>query len=387
MTTASPARSSASWTTRRNPIAPCATSPRYAKRSARRGIADAANHVVVLTTPGALYLSTVLVKKAPFTPDEIARLAQTAGVVLDSTIRYPAPPAPGPASPVTQVVELPESELPAWYAANAYDLRPVFDDSPFFWHFARFRDALLTEPARRARGVRMDIEDLTGERVLVALLGFTTVFAGVWLLLPFVFIGKVWKAIPHKRAIVAYFGALGMGFMFFEVSLIQMLTLFLGYPSYSLSVTLFGMLIFGGIGSYASGRYRGARGHVLLGLLAAVALAMVLYRVGIPIMVDRWVGVALPLRCAIAIVLIAPLGLCLGAFMPIGLRAVAELTEHKQEIVAWAWAVNGFLSVISSILSTMLAMIVGFKMLMLIAVLVYAAGVASFFRLAQRPRS
>ena len=60
------------------------------------------------------------------------------------------------------------------------------------------------------------------------------------------------------------------------------------------------------------------------------------------------------------------------------------LTEHKQEFIAWAWAVNGFLSVISSMLGTILAMIIGFKMLLLVAVLIYAAGVVSLFRLAQR---
>ena len=46
---------------------------------------------------------------------------------------------------------------------------------------------------------------------------------------------------------------------------------------------------------------------------------------------------------------------------------------------------NDFLSVISSMLSTILAMIIGFKMLLLVAVLIYASGVASLFRLAQRP--
>ncbi|MEO6027300.1 MAG: SAM-dependent methyltransferase, partial [Candidatus Binatia bacterium] len=193
--------------------------------------------------------------------------------------------------------------------------------------------------------------------------------------------GPVWRAIPHKAAAAGYFAALGMGFMFFEVSLIQMLTLFLGYPSYSLSVTLFGMLVFGGVGSFLSGRSHRSRTHLLLALLAALTLAMLGYQFAIPFVVDRFIGLALPLRIAIAILLIAPLGLTLGAFMPIGLRAIAAQTEHRREFVAWAWAVNGFLSVISSMLSTILAMILGFHLLMMVAVLVYAAGVASLLRI------
>ena len=52
---------------------------------------------------------------------------------------------------------------------------------------------------------------------------------------------------------------LGMGFMFLEVTLIQRLTLFLGYPTHSLSVTLFALLVSTGVGSGLSTRYpRGA---------------------------------------------------------------------------------------------------------------------------------
>jgi spermidine synthase len=350
----------------------------------RRGIEDAAAHIAVLTTPGALYLSTVLVKKSPFTPEDLEHLRATASVVLDSSMRFPSAAARDVASPVTQVARLPRDQLATWYASHAYDLRPVVDDSPFFWHFARFRDALLPVSVREARGVRMDIEDLTGERVLILLLGFSIVFAAVWLLLPFFAIRQQWRAIPYKGAAAGYFAALGMGFMFFEVSLIQRLTLFLGYPSYSLSVTLFGMLVFGGIGSFLSGRYGAGWRTVLMGLLGAMALLMLGYRFGIPILVDRFVGVALPLRCALAILLIAPLGLTLGAFMPIGLRVIAEVTVYKREFIAWAWAVNGFLSVISSMLSTILAMTLGFETLMLVAVGVYTAGVASLWRIPVR---
>jgi hypothetical protein len=81
------------------------------------------------------------------------------------------------------------------------------------------------------------------------------------------------------------------------------------------------------------------------------------------------------------VLLIAPIGLCLGVFMPVGLMAIARTTEHGREYVAWAWAVNGFFSVIASILATILAMIIGFKWLMFVALGVYALGVLSMSRL------
>ena len=51
--------------------------------------------------------------------------------------------------------------------------------------------------------------------------------------------------------------ALGLGFMFFEITLIQRLTLFLGYPTYSLTVTLAAILVSTGIGALLSRWFAG----------------------------------------------------------------------------------------------------------------------------------
>lgn len=52
--------------------------------------------------------------------------------------------------------------------------------------------------------------------------------------------------------------------------------------------------------------------------------------------------------------------------MPLGLRSVAALTPHADEYVAWAWAVNGFCSVVASVLATLLSMTFGFRVVMLL---------------------
>jgi len=53
--------------------------------------------------------------------------------------------------------------------------------------------------------------------------------------------------------------------------------------------------------------------------------------------------------------------------------------------VAWAWAVNGFLSVISSILATMLSMTFGFTVVLALAVLVYLVGILALIRIPAAP--
>ena len=83
-------------------------------------------------------------------------------------------------------------------AEHTYDVSPVTDDSPFFWHFARFRDAT----GRRAdveKGL-LDFEDAIGERVLLAMLAVSALFAAVFLLLPFVVIRQTWSTFPHNQA-------------------------------------------------------------------------------------------------------------------------------------------------------------------------------------------
>ncbi len=196
-------------------------------------------------------------------------------------------------------------------------------------------------------------------------------------------IGGVWREIPYKAWAGLYFAALGTGFMFLEVSLIQRLTLFLGYPTYSLTVTLFALLLSTGAGSLASERYTARRNRSLILLGGGLVLIVLLYLPGLPALARHGVGWPLPLRVAVTIAVLAPLGLCLGALMPLGLRSVSAVSAHGEAFVAWSWAVNGFFSVVSSVLSTILSMAFGFDRVMLcaLALALYLLGIAALLRI------
>ena len=56
-----------------------------------------------------------------------------------------------------------------------------------------------------------------------------------------------------------YFGALGAGFMLIEVAILQRFVLLLGHPVYSLTVTLFSLLLGTGIGAALSRRLDGPK--------------------------------------------------------------------------------------------------------------------------------
>jgi hypothetical protein len=169
--------------------------------------------------------------------------------------------------------------------------------------------------------------------------------------------------------------------------LMQQMTLFLGYPTYSLTVTLFSLLVFTGLGSLATERYAANRNRSLMTLLGVLFILMLMQQFALGPMVDAFIGNSLAFRIFAAILFIAPLGLCLGAFMPIGLGAVSALSDYSRQYIAWGWAVNGFFSVMSSILATMLSMTYGFQAVLMVGMAIYAVGVLALVSLPAAAKS
>jgi len=342
-----------------------------------RGITDAARHVLVAVSRGGNSDSTILVSRKPFDEPAVQAFLARNALLSNSAVVYAGPGRD--ADPrLRAVLEAHDAELEAFYDSYPYDVTAVSDDAPFFWHFARFADVLAgrQDAARRLP----DIEDSVGERVLLRMLAVAAAFAVVFLLLPFVAMPAVWRKLPRKADGVAFFAAIGLGFMFLEISLIQRLTLLVGYPTYSLAVTLMTILLSTGIGSALSARWRtGARSvaELVAGIVACVAF----YTWGLPAVVTALAGALDAAKIAAAIAVVAPLGVLLGAFMPLGLEAVAALSTHQRSYVAWAWAVNGFFSVLSSVLSTILSMSFGFTVVAWTAVAFYAIAAAALTRL------
>jgi hypothetical protein len=342
------------------------------------GRSDFGPHVLVGSgSPGIIPLATVLLGKQAFSEAQTRAFLDAVGRLETGVLRHPVADGSPPDS-ISNVATLTGAALDRWFEAYPYDVTGVWDDSPFFWHFTRF-GAVVDSLTSWGRVINWEIE--AGERIVLSLVIIATSFATLALLLPFFFLRRIWSQIPYKAPATLYFAALGIGFMLLEVSLIQMLTLFLGYPTYSLSVTLFSILVFTGIGSLVSSRYLARRNRSLLWLTAALVGLVSFVQLVLPLLVEPLMGRVLALRILAAVVLIAPLGVCLGAFMPIGMHTISLLTEHDREYVAWAWAVNGFFSVVSAILATVLAMAFGFKVVLACALAVYLVGIAALFRI------
>jgi hypothetical protein len=352
------------------------------------GVDDPTRHLMVAveqppTGDGlSASLSTVVVKHTPFTAAEADMFAARVAGLRDHHAVY-APGVDLPANEtgdqiVARLAGGSQADVDALVAGSNREIDAISDDAPFFWHFHDFPDVLgdILSPLDSD-----DPEDVIGERVLLLLLAIAVVYAAVFLLLPFMAVRRTWRALPAKGASGVYFAALGLGFMFFEITMIQRLVLFLGYPTYSLTVTLASILVFTGIGALASRRLAAWRRSPLPLILAVLAGLTVFYRFGLDPITESLLSSSLGVRVLVAVLLLAPLGVCLGMFMPLGLATVSRLTDHGDAYAAWGWAINGFFSVIGSVLTTILSMSFGFRAVQLAALAIYAVAVLAFLAL------
>jgi hypothetical protein len=162
--------------------------------------------------------------------------------------------------------------------------------------------------------------------------------------------------------VLAYFGLLGLGFLFVEIPLMQGFILFLGQPIYAFTAVIAAILLFSGLGSLAAPRLP-ARW-----MLPVVVLAILVYPLALPMLFRVLLGASLTVRLLATGFTLAPLGFLLGTPFPHGL---AWLRVQAPDWVPWAWAVNGCASVLASVLAAMIALSAGFSWVYAAAGLAY----------------
>jgi len=319
-------------------------------------------------------LNGVLLQKSPITSKQVDAVAARLGIGLNKDWGRTGPPKIY-YSPISQprdefetlLTDLTTSpHLDRIYSSSTDFLGPATDDQPFFNQSMRWSHPWL--------GVRTVVEDAgkptarknspVAEVSLLVLLIQAIVVAGVLILLPLVRRSQLELHAMERWAFLTYFAALGLGFILIEMVLLQRFVLFLGQPIYTFSVVLAGLLIFTGAGSYWANRIQNVSRNVLSWSLLAVVVAILFTLLITRPVLSLSLGLPLPFRITITLLLIAPLGAVLGVPFPTGLRLIGNASPS---LVPWAWAVNGFFTVIGSVLATILAMAFGFTAVHIIA--------------------
>lgn len=308
---------------------------------------------------------TVIVSREPFSAQELEQAAVEA-IRARLEIVY----MPGQAAEGLYGRLLTTSDPESFYASYPYDVRPVSDDRPFFFFFSRL-DRLFGSPGGPPNS---GDPSSPAARTLLALFAVSLLAVVVTVSLPpAVFRTRLGRA-GGAGVFLAYFIWLGAGFVIVQVGLIQRLVILLGHPTYALTVVIFAMLLFSGLGSLASRHVLGDEdGRLACAMaLAAVLIASAARLIG-PF-VDAGALWALPVKMLAAAVFIAPLAFVMGMGFPAGLL---RLSRRSPDAVRWAWSVNAAASVLGSCAAVLLAIWLGLRSTLLAGALIYAAAMAT----------
>ncbi len=356
---------------------------------AQAGVASPQDHIAVYRSA---WNARILVFKRPITPTELRDLRKFSddrsfdlsfysGITPDQVRIWNdlplvsfenetiiSDPAKASDALMTEVIRL--FGGPPRSTNGFFNTDPSTYDRPFFFSVLRIG---------KVRTVLDKIDIVPREEIAflinVAVLVQAIPFAAVVLSLPLI----RWRArLPRVGVIgksIAYFAALGLGFLFLEILLIEKVTFLLSDRTLAFAIVLTTMLLFSGVGSYQSARYAATprRGVVLAGAMTCswIILALLLR----DIIVLRAMAWPLLVRCAIVLLIVAPLAIGLGVPFPLGLTV---FRGERSSFLPWAWSLNGAFSVIATPLANLLALSSGYQAMLVASLILYASILITF---------
>lgn len=349
------------------PLAPLETYRTVALASqalTERGIKNPRDHILVYHSPldKGFTVATVLVSPKPFTAADVAKMDK-----VTSRLQFPAVLTPDTSlNPKWAGLVAPGGPAKGLEAFDE-DLAPPTDNRPFFFQMANF-DNLV-------EGKGLDDPRVTRPVKVLGLLAVAV------LLLTVLFIGVPLVITTRRRAhrgmapFYIYFASIGFGFLLVEFSQVLRLSVFLGHPIYALTVVLFSVLLFSGIGSMLSERIVDVdRKGTMLGPLAALLVVLAVFGSATVLITDAAASATTPIRILVAVALLMPIGLVMGMPLSIGMRMAATRPNAP---TSFLWGINGATSVCASVLGMAIALFFGIAAAFWVGWVAYAiAGVA-----------
>jgi hypothetical protein len=327
---------------------------------------------------------TLLIKKSPFTDSEIDRIKEFSRRGRFDLLYYPDIRKGEFTSYIKKASDeyltgfqniLQAETRTAFMNGYLFDIKPVYDENPFFNYYLRI-------------GNIKAIYKIMGQKWLYFLeegyllpVIFATVFllSILIILIPVLFkrFGQFQrlKQFNQIKPVMLYFSMLGLGFMFVEVSLIQKAILLLENPAYSVATVVTAVLMGSGIGSVYCSRL--PKNGLPFSLLI-LSLLIVAYSVAYPQFSERLLFLDPLSRSAVLFTALLPLGFFMGMPFPAGMKL---LGEKYQILIPWAWSINACLSVLSPVLTIMIALVTGFHSVLWMGALAYLFAFASLKRI------
>jgi spermidine synthase len=317
-------------------------------------------------------IATLVLSKSPFSGSDVEAMNRTAAEYQHEILI--APDVVPSAEVLYRIVSAENRKALYDYTASLeFDLTPPTDDRPFF-----FNQLLLSHPlqvftfARSALGLGPE-----GGGVRKGNLVATFTLLLLFLIALILVVGTI--VVPLRSALkdvgtalvangTLYFGLIGAGFMMVEIGLMQRMSIFLGHPSYSLSVLLFTLILSTGLGSFLSESVPLiSRGRMMVwGMLTGIYLSALPFC--LELLLVAFEKAALTVRIAICVASIAPAGILLGFGFPSGMRLISAIDPKP---TPWFWGINGAAGVFASIGAIVVSLTWGIHATLLVGALCY----------------
>jgi len=259
---------------------------------------------------------------------------------------------------------------PEFLANNFFNLDPPTLDRPSFYSVLR-----LEKLPQILKKIALIPREEIGYLVNIAVLVQAVVFALLVLGLPLLRYRKTRPAAATLTKAILYFASLGLGFLFFEILLIEKMAYFLNDRTYAFAVVLSAMLIFSGLGSFYCARYLG---NPLRGVrIAAVIVAFwaLLALLGLDFLMQTLLSAPFSVKLAVLTLIAAPLAFGLGMPFPLGLYLFRGSHDH---FLPWAWSLNGAFSVVATPAANLLAVSFGYTILLVLGLALYMITVFTY---------
>ena len=312
----------------------------------QQGIKDPRQHIIIVKYLGDKIkgVGTMLVSKEPFSNADL----DTVEEVVDK-MKFELVLTPRFALDSTFVTLASGKDLYQFTAHFPINIAPPTDDSPFFFNMVRLKNIFHEElTSMGAMEINIKAVAVLGA-LLFIVIGLTTICIIVPLLLT-----TDKSLLKGAFALTLFFACIGFGFMFVEISQMQRLIIFLGHPVYGLSVVLFGLLIFSGLGSYLTQKIYNLHTKSSA-LLPLFFIPCALFIIGIitPSMIKLFQSSVTPLRIFVATALLFPIGIFMGMAFPLGMKLASN---RSTALTPWLWGINGATSVCASVLAIVIAL-------------------------------
>lgn len=313
----------------------------------RLGINDPRDHILIAAarTDTESPVGTIIVGREPFSEADIQtfndRVAElgfvpilTPTYALDETFAALADP----------------SRIDAAIAASAFRIDAPTDDRPFFFHTLRASSIFNLSASQTVSGAINN----KAVRVLAGLAIVVVTLTGCCILLPLYITTRQDRMPPIGRPLLLYFCAIGVAFMFIEISQMQRLIVFLGRPVYSMSVVLFSLLLGTGIGSFLTDKMKApARLSDLIRPMGILLGALFVFGASTPGIVRMCADQPTAVRVAVSVTLLLLLGLPMGILFPWAMKLA---TQRAASLTPWFWGLNGATSACAAVLVVAVSM-------------------------------